>query len=304
MVDDLASLGEQGGERVDVSGSDRGVEAGRVRGRGVRSHAARALLGARRHGGDRARWLGRQLVEAGERLGVAVGVEQLACASARPSAPKTTSTRNCLSKAPPLARSVPKFVQRTRNASGRRPRMSSTRSGDVVGDARAASGASAGTLRSARGPEPDGPVVDELDGGRERRRPAIERPAVPASPRPSAPSPRRGRAPGRREELGVALVQPGDGVAQPVGGEDLAPPASPLRVDLDQNDLARSRRRRHRTRRRRSRSPTSTGGRARASRRGSRAARAGASGPRRSAGTRARGERSLAVVTWRRWYGP
>ena len=48
------------------------------------------------------------------------------------------------------------------------------------------------------------------------------------------------------EELGVALVQAGDGVAQPVGGEDLGPPASPLRVDLDQDDAPRSRRRRRR----------------------------------------------------------
>ena len=49
---------------------------------------------------------------------------------------------------------------------------------------------------------------------------------------------RRRRGAGARralgEELGVALVQAGDGVAQPVGGEDLGPPAPSLRVDLDQ----------------------------------------------------------------------
>ena len=62
----------------------------------------------------------------------------------------------------------------------------------------------------------------------------------------SGPRQRRDRARRRRgagargavgEELGVALVQPGDGVAEPVGGEDLAAPASSLRVDLDQDDI-------------------------------------------------------------------
>src|SRR5262249_61527769 len=35
-----------------------------------------------------------------------------------------------------------------------------------------------------------------------------------------------------REELGVALVEPGYGVVEMVGGEDLGPPTAPLRVDL------------------------------------------------------------------------
>ena len=81
-------VGEQGGERVGVAGGDRGVDAGRVRGRGVRSHAALAPGGSGRRGRRR---LGRQLVEARERLGVALGVELLDRASARPSAPKTQS---------------------------------------------------------------------------------------------------------------------------------------------------------------------------------------------------------------------
>ena len=39
------------------------------------------------------------------------------------------------------------------------------------------------------------------------------------------------------EQLGIALVQPGDGVAQVVVGEDLEPLASPLRIDLDQHHV-------------------------------------------------------------------
>ena len=86
---------------------------------------------------------------------------------------------------------------------------------------------------SVHGPQPDGPVVDELDAGRER--PAVGR----SRQRQDRARRRRGagalRAAG--EDVGVAFVQAGDGVAQPVDGEDLTPPASPLYVDLDQNDL-------------------------------------------------------------------
>src|SRR5215813_6816974 len=39
------------------------------------------------------------------------------------------------------------------------------------------------------------------------------------------------------KQLGVALVQTGDGVAQVVGGEDLTPLPSPLSVDLDEVDV-------------------------------------------------------------------
>ena len=98
--------------------------------------------------------------------------------------------------------------------------------GDVVGELEQGADAPQHGFGSAHGPEPDGPVVDELDVGRERRGVAIE---VRRSQQ------RRDRARRRRgagalgavgEELGVALVQPGDGVAQAVGGEDLGPPAS------------------------------------------------------------------------------
>src|SRR5262249_17623105 len=79
-------------------------------------------------------------------------------------------------------------------------------------------------------------MVDHLDIGPDRRGPAIEI---------GWPEERRHRARRRRgaaargavgEQLGVALVQPGDGIAQAVGGEDLAPRAPSLPVDLDQLD--------------------------------------------------------------------
>ena len=66
MVQDLAAVRDVVSDRVLVSGSDRGLEAGSVRGRGVRSHAT-----------PRGRRLGRELVAARERLGVAIDVELL-----------------------------------------------------------------------------------------------------------------------------------------------------------------------------------------------------------------------------------
>ena len=135
----------------------------------------------------------------------------------RPSAPKTQSSRSCRSKAPPPARSVPKFVQRTRSASARRPRTSSTRVATSSASSSSVRERPQKRLGSAQDPEPDGAVIDELDGGRERRGAAIE---VERSQH------RRDRARRRRgagalgavgEQLGVALVQPDDGVAEAVG---------------------------------------------------------------------------------------
>src|SRR5438093_8893164 len=73
MVHAFVPVRPQGGECVGVSASDRGIETGRSRARGVCSHPSLASLHRSRwHGG---RWLGRQLVETCERLLVAVGVE-------------------------------------------------------------------------------------------------------------------------------------------------------------------------------------------------------------------------------------
>src|SRR5262249_5734748 len=78
MVDDVAAIRKTGRDGVEVSGSDRGLDAGSVRGRGVRPHAAYGLLrrsGWRRE--SRRRKFGRQLVETGERRRIAVIVEHL-----------------------------------------------------------------------------------------------------------------------------------------------------------------------------------------------------------------------------------
>ena len=70
MVDDLVVVGDQSRQRVDVTSRHRGIEAAHVLGGCVRAHAAP------RWGGDSRRgWLGDDLVEAGERLVLATGVE-------------------------------------------------------------------------------------------------------------------------------------------------------------------------------------------------------------------------------------
>src|SRR5262249_23334570 len=79
MVDDVAGIRKTGRDRVEVSGSDRGLDAGSVRGRGVLPHAADALLHwSGWHYEPRQRRFGGQLVEARERLGLAIDIEHLA----------------------------------------------------------------------------------------------------------------------------------------------------------------------------------------------------------------------------------
>src|SRR2546428_9444080 len=68
MVYVFRAIGVQWGERVGVTRGEGGIYASGVYRRGVRPHAAR---GARGH------WLCGQFVEARERVGVAIGVEQL-----------------------------------------------------------------------------------------------------------------------------------------------------------------------------------------------------------------------------------
>src|SRR5262249_30887244 len=79
-------------------------------------------------------------------------------------------------------------------------------------------------------------VVDELDVGPNGRGPAIEV-GLPEEGRDRARRCRGAVARGALgEQLGVALVEADDGVAKAVGGEDLAPRAASLSVDLDQLD--------------------------------------------------------------------
>src|SRR5437867_2364979 len=109
--------------------------------------------------------------------------------------------------------------------------------GEVVGCVEKAASAAKKILGSARGAEPEEPVLCELDiggqggsagllveRGQHRRNRACRCRDAGAL-----------RAVG--EEVGVALVQAGDRLAQPLGGEDLGSPASPMWIDLDQNDL-------------------------------------------------------------------
>ena len=116
---------------------------------------------------------------------------------------------------------MPKFVQRSEERVGAQREDVVDAVVEVVRELGAGAELLQERLRSAHGPDPEGPVVDELDGGRERRGVAIE---VERSDH------RRDRARRRRgagalgavgEQLGVALVEAGDGVAEAVGGEEL-----------------------------------------------------------------------------------
>src|SRR5689334_20685003 len=74
MIRDLGSLGEQAREYVGIAGGEGGVDTSRVRGRGVQSDPALPLLHSSEWNGreSRGRRLIRQLVEAGERLVLAI----------------------------------------------------------------------------------------------------------------------------------------------------------------------------------------------------------------------------------------
>ncbi len=92
-------------------------------------------------------------------------------------------------------------------------------------------------FRPARGPGPQDPVVDDLDGRCGHRGEAI---GVERPPDRRDRARRRRRAGARGtvgEELGVALVQADDGVAQAIGREQLGPPATSARVDFVQGEL-------------------------------------------------------------------
>ena len=109
--------------------------------------------------------------------------------------------------------------------------------GDVVGNLIDGAQHAQHSIGSAHGFEAHGPVIGEFDGRPDR--PGVASKVVRAHVRRDRARRRRGAGAfgSVGEELGVALVESGDGVAQLVGGEVLGPPASPLRVDLDQMDL-------------------------------------------------------------------
>src|SRR5262249_26281033 len=90
---------------------------------------------------------------------------------------------------------------------------------------------------SSRGPGSQDPAIDGLYVGSVCRGVAIgiEGPGIGWD---GARGPRGAgaRGPGR-EDLGVALEQAGDGVAQPVAREAFDPPAPSLHIDLDDVDV-------------------------------------------------------------------
>ena len=228
MLHDLVLVSEQSGERVEVSGGDGGVQASGVRGRGVRAHAA--LVPLRRE--SRRRWLGRQLVEAGERLVLALGVEEFDACQAIGSERIEYDERPLIGAPASVGGSS---VSRAHDERiGVQAKDFFGARGGVVGDLEQGAEVLQERFRPTRGPGSQAPVVDDLDGGCDRGGDAIEvEPRPPHRPRPCRGAGARGPV---GKELGVAFVQPRDGVAQPVDGEDLGPRPSSLGVDLDQSD--------------------------------------------------------------------
>src|SRR5215470_17663058 len=120
-----------------------------------------------------------------------------------------------------------------RNPSGSRLRISST----LIAMSSESSRRARLCCSAVRRPGAQYPMVDVLDVGCERARQAI---GIEPSLQELCRGARRRRGAGAfgavGEDLGVALIEPGDGVTQPIGGEDLAPPLPSLRVDLDRTD--------------------------------------------------------------------
>src|SRR5262249_26974293 len=238
MVDDLAEVRKTGRDPVEVSDSDRGLDAGRVGGGGVRPHAADGLL--RRSGWryePRRRRFGGQLVEARERLGLVADAEVLHVRY-EPLGPEDHEGEELalVAAAPDAFRAEVRRAQESSVGAQGEDVLDAV--GDVVGEFEESAERAQVGVASARGRQADGPVVvDELDGWVERRGEAIEA----DRPDQRRDRPRRCCGAGARgavgEQLGVALVEPDDGVAQVIWAEDLAPPVSPLRVDVAQYEL-------------------------------------------------------------------
>src|SRR5262249_30475300 len=224
VVDDLRLFGEQGRERVGIAGGDRGLDAGCVRRRGVWLYAA---LKAWRGPG-----LGRELLEAGEGFVLASDVEHLpARHEAIGSEDEEVEVRSLVGTPAGAVRAEVSHAHEERTRVQAENVVNTD--GDVVGELDEGAETLQHRVRSARGPGPQGTVVDGLDGGGGPGGKALDR---------GRSGEGRGRSRGRDgagalgafgKELGVALVQAYDGVAEMVRGEALVPPAPPLCVDLD-----------------------------------------------------------------------
>ena len=103
----LVGIGKESVERGIVSCRDCGVDPGYELGRGVRLHPAVGLRDRmRRCGRDFRRWLGRHLVEAGERLVLAVGLERL-LSNQRAGGVENRKVTNRALETPPPSRQTP-----------------------------------------------------------------------------------------------------------------------------------------------------------------------------------------------------
>src|SRR5207249_3054316 len=212
-------------ERVGGPCGEDSLEGGGARGRGVRAYAVLAVLRGSewRGGGSRRRRLGRQLLEAGERLGVAVGVEEL------PAPHETVDAEDIERDEAPLEAAAAGAV-RTEVRPAHEERVGSEAENivevkdEVVRDLEQGVDPASDRLGSAEGRKAERPVVDVLTVRRDDRVDGVRVWAPQDRDRA-----RRRRGAGARgavgEEAGVALVQPDESVGQPVGGEPVRPSA-------------------------------------------------------------------------------
>src|SRR5262249_13559127 len=152
-------------DHVQVPGSDRALDAGSVRGRRVRREVAYGFLrrsGWRSESGRR-RFSG-QLVEAGQRLGDAAGVEDLDPRQETVGAGGTKNeVRICVD---PAADAIPAAIGLGEEERVR-PRGEDivVADGDVLAEIEDGAPVPQQLFCSVRGPGPPRPVVDDLDGG-------------------------------------------------------------------------------------------------------------------------------------------
>ena len=227
MVDHFHRLGVGGEHGCLVARLERGPDALGVSRGGIRAHEG---------GGSLRHLTGDQRIEARESLGFAIGVEPL-----RAREPPLDVGGEEHEKGPLVGATAEALVARVHLLDEHRVRLQRedrvVPEHDIAGDL--AQGAEVVEERGGAtdGPGSEPPVIDRLEVGGEHGRPAIEIALRPHLRSHRACRRRRAltlRALG--QQLGVALVEAGNRIAEAVGREHLCVPAETALVDLEELD--------------------------------------------------------------------